>query len=93
MARAKLIKHTEWHYTGNHPNGQNTIYEDGETELMQLLGLRNDGDNKYIVAGEISDRGEYTHNGLRVTAKWGRQERDNFGYKQTVTYRVEAVNA
>ena len=101
MARGKRFTHRENVYTGNHSAGHNTVYENGQQELMRYIGMPIDaeGINQYNFFGNLAERIEYEgrdasveYNGYRVTRiKASATERDSFGYEYTHVYRVEKL--
>lgn len=46
LKHAKVYRHSEWHYTGDHPNGQNIINYHGKEELIRVLDLCDDKDTE-----------------------------------------------
>lgn len=100
MARGKRFTHRENVYTGNHPNGQNTVYQNGQQALMQFIGMAIDpqGINQYNLFGSLYEAREFDsdatidHNGYRIGLIEARTNDENsFGYTFTHVYRVETI--
>lgn len=97
MARGKRFTHREFVYTGNHPNGTNTIYENGQQALMQHIGLS--ADDAYEVFGKLSEARHFDgksatieENGYQIGVIQAVIEEENgFGYTFRNVYRVEQV--
>ena len=96
MARGKRFTHNEWVYTGNHPNGENHIYQNGVQELIEYIGASEDdywpllselqGDLFHEAAPHVD------HNGYRISIVGGKRGRnDGFGYEYTIVYRAEKL--
>lgn len=100
MARGKRFTHREFVYTGNHPNGTNTVYENGQQALMQHIGVKVDsqGINQYNLFGDLAGAREFdkdaaiVKNGFRIQLiKASSKDGGSFGYEFTHVYRVEQV--
>lgn len=99
MARGKRFTHREHVYTGNHPNGTNTVYEDGQQALMRHIGVKIDsqGINQYNLFSDLFEAREFDKNatiergGFRIGLVRASRKDDGFGYEFTHEYRVERV--
>jgi len=100
MARGKRFFHREFVYTGNHSAGENTVYEDGITPLMQYVGLDTDKMNEdWFLLGDLYDAEQRDGKGAAIVVngyavsivKSWQSRRDSFGYTYEHTYRAERL--
>lgn len=84
----KHFTHREWHYTGNHPNGQNHVYEDGKAALLKALGL-SPSEDAAIELWNLSDGQPHKMGGRLVQITKSRTvSRDSFGYETKTVYSI-----
>lgn len=81
LKRAEVHRHSEWHYTGNHPNGQNIINYHGKEELIKALGLWDDKDTETEIEryGD-DDNGWYEEEGSTQRALQAMNNNDAWMY-------------
>lgn len=86
--KRKHFTHREWHYTGNHPNGQNHVYEDGKAALLEALGVA-PTEEAAIGLWEMSDGQPHEISGRLVQITKSRVvAEDSFGYETKTVYSI-----